>query len=201
MLHAVPPGFSSPFSGVRVSRSGAHVLYVYDQRRVATVSIYGGDEDGKAERLDMRYLARMPEPGMKRMLEQQNRLVEPLLENRKLREIVLLCDGKPSIWSAAVSLCSFPKAYRDTLARAFFRLGRFDEALAEQHAALAQAPAEEQAQYRQYLQRLEADVAAWRDESGNLRRAEWTAKLDSLTHEIAELEQDRDVRLWLGKSR
>ena len=85
---------------------------VWREAGVATVSIYGRDEDGKAERLDTRYLARMPEPGMKRLLEQQNRLVEPLLRNRKLREIVLLCDGKPSIWSAAESLCSFPAATR-----------------------------------------------------------------------------------------
>ena len=91
--------------------------------------------------------------------------------------------------------------YRDTLARALFRLGRFDEALAEQRTALAEAQAEEKADYQKYLQRLESDIATWRDESGNLRRAEWTAKLDALTREIAELEQDPDVRLWLGKGR
>jgi hypothetical protein len=83
---------------------------VWKEAGVAAISIYGRDEKGYAERLDTRYLARMPESGMKRLLEQQNELVKPLLENRRLREVVLLCDGKRSIWNAAESLCSFPRA-------------------------------------------------------------------------------------------
>jgi hypothetical protein len=83
---------------------------VWREAGVATVSIYGRDEEGKPERLDTRYLARMPDPGMKRLLEQQNRVVEPLLSRSRLREVVLLCDGKRSIWSAAENLCTFAQA-------------------------------------------------------------------------------------------
>ena len=76
---------------------------------VASISIYSQDDDNKPVRIDKRYLARMPESGMARLLEQQNRVVAPLLR-RPLREIVLLCDGKPAIWTAAEKLNSFPMA-------------------------------------------------------------------------------------------
>ena len=103
----------------------------------------------------------------------------------------------------AVSSASREKvaSYRDTLARALFRLGRFDEALVEQRRALVEASSERQPDFRRYLQRLESDIAAWRDESGALRRVEGTARLDALTREISKLEQDPDVRLWLGPAR
>ncbi len=74
---------------------------------VASISIYSRNEDNKPVRLDTRYLARMPESGMTRLLEQQNGIVGPLLKNRQLREIVFLCDGKPSIWTGAEKLQSF----------------------------------------------------------------------------------------------
>ncbi len=77
---------------------------------VATISMYTRDEEGAPVRLDTRYLARMPEPGMVRLLDQQNAVVEPLLHNRQLREIVIICDGKPSIWTAAERQRSYPMA-------------------------------------------------------------------------------------------
>ena len=77
---------------------------------VATISIYSQDEKGRPVRLDTRYLARMPESGMVRLLEQQNSIVSPLLRNRVLRRIVFLCDGKPAIWTAAEKLESYPMA-------------------------------------------------------------------------------------------
>ncbi len=77
---------------------------------VATISMYTQNEEGDPVRLDTRYLARMPEPGMARLLDQQNRVVGPLLRNRGLREIVFLCDGKPAIWTGAEKLESFPMA-------------------------------------------------------------------------------------------
>jgi len=77
---------------------------------VATISIYSQDEEGRPVRLDTRYLARMPETGMARLLEQQNSIVSPLLRNRALRRIVFLCDGKHAIWTAAEKLESYPMA-------------------------------------------------------------------------------------------
>jgi hypothetical protein len=77
---------------------------------VASISIYTRDDENKPVRLDTRYLARMPESGMTRLLKQQNTVVGPLLKNRQLREIVFLCDGKPSIWTGAEKLHSFPMA-------------------------------------------------------------------------------------------
>ena len=77
---------------------------------VATVSMYTEDEEGEPVRLDTRYLARMPESGMARLLDQQNSVIGPLLKNRQLREIVFLCDGKPAIWTGAEKLESYPIA-------------------------------------------------------------------------------------------
>jgi hypothetical protein len=77
---------------------------------VAAVSIYGQDDEGKPVRLDTRYLARMPESGMTRLLEQQNRVVRPFLQHEQIREVVLLCDGKESIWTQAQKLVWFPVA-------------------------------------------------------------------------------------------
>ncbi len=89
----------------------------------------------------------------------------------------------------------------DTLARALFRLGSFDEALDHQRAALAAAPDGMKEEFDSYLKRLEADIAEWRDENGQLRVAKWTAKLEELDRQIAELEADPDVRMWLAYKR
>ncbi len=91
--------------------------------------------------------------------------------------------------------------FRSALARALFRLGRFDEALTQQREAIAETQVEARSQLQQDLDRLESDIAAWRDESGQLRRADWTQRSATLTREIAELERDPDVRLWLAKGR
>jgi tetratricopeptide (TPR) repeat protein len=90
-------------------------------------------------------------------------------------------------------------AYRDTLARALFRLGRFDEALEEQRRALVEAPFADKQDYDGFLRRLEADVAHWRNESGELRRVEIAERMETLDGEIAALEQDPDVRRWLDE--
>ena len=76
---------------------------------VAAISIYTQDEEGNAARLDTRYVARMPQSGMVRLLDQMNAVVAPLL-NRELRAIVILCDGKEAIWTAATKLECYPMA-------------------------------------------------------------------------------------------
>jgi hypothetical protein len=103
-----------PKTGRKPERPGIReddeTLTVWKEAGVAAISVYGRNDEGKPVRLDTRYAARMPEPGMARLLEQQNTIVEPLLHNRALREIVFLCDGKDSIWTAAQKLNSHPMA-------------------------------------------------------------------------------------------
>jgi len=69
---------------------------------VATVSIYGQTADGP-EKLDTRYLARMPEKGMKTLLEQVVDQVTRAKRNRVFREFGIVCDGKDTIWDAAAA--------------------------------------------------------------------------------------------------
>ena len=67
---------------------------------VATISIYGPGKEGP-EKLDTRYLARMPESKMKTLLEQIVDQVERVKRARTLSKIALVCDGKDTIWSIA----------------------------------------------------------------------------------------------------
>ena len=69
---------------------------------VATVSIYGQGEEGPEKR-DTRFLARMPESGMKTLLEQIADQVARAKRGRAFREFAVICDGKETIWSAASS--------------------------------------------------------------------------------------------------
>ena len=69
---------------------------------VATVSVYGQTADGP-EKLDTRYLARMPEKGMKTLLEQTVDQVVRAKHGRVFREFGVVCDGKDTIWEAAAA--------------------------------------------------------------------------------------------------
>jgi hypothetical protein len=69
---------------------------------VATVSIYGQGKDGPEKR-DTRFLARMPESGMKTLLAQVADQVVRAKHGRTFREFAVICDGKDTIWSAASS--------------------------------------------------------------------------------------------------
>lgn len=69
---------------------------------VATVSIYGQGVEGPEKR-DTRFLARMPETGMKTLLEQIADQVVRAKHGRSFREFAVICDGKDTIWSAASS--------------------------------------------------------------------------------------------------
>lgn len=69
---------------------------------VGTLSIYGRiDDQGRLPRLDGLYFARMPEAGMRTLLQQQADAVRELLATRTFREFAILCDGKDAIWRAA----------------------------------------------------------------------------------------------------
>jgi hypothetical protein len=69
---------------------------------VATISIYGQGKEGPEKR-DTRFLARMPESGMKTLLEQIADQVVRAQRGRSFREFAVICDGKDTIWSAASS--------------------------------------------------------------------------------------------------
>jgi tetratricopeptide (TPR) repeat protein len=84
-------------------------------------------------------------------------------------------------------------AYRDAIPWCLFRLGRFDESIVAQRRMLADGGDEE---YIESAARLDSEISSWRDEQGQLRRAEWTARLDALDREIAAIASDPDVRLW-----
>lgn len=69
---------------------------------VATISIYGPlDQEGRPQRLDALYFARMPEAGMETLLQQQLDLVRHLQATRSFREFAVICDGKKTIWTVA----------------------------------------------------------------------------------------------------
>ena len=69
---------------------------------VGTISIYnaGDGRDVAPERLSTRYFARMPETGMNTLFDQQSSAVWELRRERDFSEVVVICDGKPSLWKA-----------------------------------------------------------------------------------------------------
>ncbi len=69
---------------------------------VASVSVYGNGAYGP-EKVDTRFLARMPESGMKSLLEQVADQVVRAKHGRSFREFAVICDGKDTIWSAAAT--------------------------------------------------------------------------------------------------
>lgn len=67
---------------------------------VGTVSIYGQTDKGP-DKIDTRFLARMPESGMKSLIADVADQVSRAKKGRRFREVVAICDGKDTIWSAA----------------------------------------------------------------------------------------------------
>jgi len=67
---------------------------------VGTISIYNAGDGGDIapERLATRYFARMPEPGMDTLFNQQSWAAWELSRERSFSEVVVICDGKPSLW-------------------------------------------------------------------------------------------------------
>ena len=85
------------FDGVMTPlREGTVVAW--REASVATVSIYGQGKVGPEKR-DTRFLARMPESGMKTLLEQLADQVTRAKRGRSFRELAVICDGKSTIWS------------------------------------------------------------------------------------------------------
>lgn len=70
---------------------------------VASVSIYKHGDEGP-EKVDTRYLARMPESGMKTLLAQVADQVTRAKHAREFTGFAVVCDGKDTIWAAAAKL-------------------------------------------------------------------------------------------------
>ncbi len=87
------------FDGVMAPmREGTKVAW--REAGVGTISIYGQGEEGP-EKLDTRFLARMPESGMVTLLDQIDDQVVRAKNGRSYRQFAVICDGKDTIWSAA----------------------------------------------------------------------------------------------------
>jgi hypothetical protein len=84
-------------------RDGSESPTSWKEAGVATVSIYGdlSEVDGQPIRIDARYLARMPEPGMATLQRTLQSVVEDLLVTRAFAQVAVICDGKRSIWNTA----------------------------------------------------------------------------------------------------
>jgi hypothetical protein len=81
-------------------RSGDRTPTTWREAGVGTVSTYtpgDGDED-LPQRMGTKYLARMPESGMKTLFDEVGWVVSDLTSKRNFREMVVLCDGKPALW-------------------------------------------------------------------------------------------------------
>jgi hypothetical protein len=79
---------------------------------VGTVSIYASPESAteSPERVDSRVFARMPEAHMATLMGQVEGLVWDLARTRSFRETVVICDGKPSLWSDLEAMPTYASA-------------------------------------------------------------------------------------------
>jgi hypothetical protein len=82
-------------------RDGNRTPTAWREAGVGTVSIYrpGDGAEELPQRMHTKYLARMPEPGMKTLFGKVRMAVSDLTEERSFSEMVVLCDGKPALWN------------------------------------------------------------------------------------------------------
>lgn len=82
-------------------RAGDHTPTAWREAGVGTVSIYRSGDGGEElpQRMGTKYLARMPESGMKTLFDEVGWAVSDLTEERRFSEMVVLCDGKPALWN------------------------------------------------------------------------------------------------------
>jgi len=86
------------WDGVMVPmRATAKGKAIWKEAGVAAISVYGPGKDGP-DRLDTRYLARMPEPRMDTLVDQVVAEVVRARERHDYRLTVVLCDGDRTIW-------------------------------------------------------------------------------------------------------
>lgn len=77
---------------------------------VCSISTYESEEgtdEVRLDRVDTRYLARMPEPKMETLYERLNHILEKTMSKRDYNAYLVLCDGKLAIWSTIESMPVF----------------------------------------------------------------------------------------------
>jgi len=91
------------WDGVMVATRNTSGSTAWREASVATISIYDSPDDDSSEpdRVDARYFARMPESGMTTLIAQIEQQVSQVQQGREFRELVVLCDGKDTIWDTA----------------------------------------------------------------------------------------------------
>lgn len=94
------------WDGVMVATREGSGPKAWKEAGVSTISVYRSptDDSPEPERVDARCYARMPEPGMRTLMERIQTEVSTLCEDRSFRRLVVLCDGKDFIWRTAESL-------------------------------------------------------------------------------------------------
>ena len=82
-------------------REGDGTPTAWKEAGVGTVSIYepGDGADELPERIATKYFARMPEPGMTTLFDELGETIFELKQERTFREMVVVCDGKPTLWN------------------------------------------------------------------------------------------------------
>jgi len=75
----------------------------FKEAGVATLSVYrrARRAEDRPERLDIRYLAQMPEPEMETLMRRVESVGTQLTTGRSFPNVLVICDGKSSIWKAA----------------------------------------------------------------------------------------------------
>lgn len=79
---------------------------------VGTVSIYAAPQEGenRPTRVDARVFARMPEAHMETLQRQMEGVVWELTQTREFREVVLICDGKRTLWDDLSAIPTYETA-------------------------------------------------------------------------------------------
>lgn len=100
------------WDGVMVATRNTSGATAWREAGVATISIYNSPNDDSPEpdRVDARYFARMPESGMTTLIAQVEHQASLVQRGREFRELVVLCDGKDTIWDTAERLEELPGA-------------------------------------------------------------------------------------------
>lgn len=103
-LNAEGPSLVVSWDGVMVPVREPDAT-AWKEAGVGRVSVYGepDEQDGRPPLLDSRCFARMPEAGMKTLIDEIVSCVATTRAQRPIERVAVICDGKDSIWKAAAS--------------------------------------------------------------------------------------------------
>jgi hypothetical protein len=97
------------WDGCMVALRGEKRAAEWKEAGVGRVSVYRTGRQGP-EMTDSRCFARMPEPGMHSLVDQVVAAVADLQARGGVHQLAVICDGKPSIWTAAARIPEFAGA-------------------------------------------------------------------------------------------